>query len=118
MTATATQDQRLGALQIANRRRLAQAHIRSEIKALDPPQGQALVADIIVSQHDGDLQAMNVLTLLMCVRGMRQKIALWMLEQAGLVRSLTTARLRDLTARQRVVLARAVVDYRMRRRAA
>lgn len=88
-------------LAMANRRRLRQARLCREIRALEPSQGAHLAADVLLNVGDEDAQALLVQALLLSVRRVGPRSALLMLNRIDVVRRANTIRLRDLTWRQR-----------------
>lgn len=95
--------QRADALKLANRRRIACAEFKQDIAELDAIDGARRLADFIEADLPDQFQSMRVVNALMAVRSIGDLKARAMLRACDVGNS--GRYLRDLTQRQRFVLA-------------
>ena len=99
--------QSMEALKIANHYRLACYAERERLKALEPDENKRELAALLVDTHEPALLSGRVADYLMCGHRYGPSTVTRILKRADIRR--TGVRLRDLTPRQRAVLADAVL---------
>lgn len=101
---TTAEEQRNAAREIGNRIRLARSCRRRAVEALEPREGERLVAELL-RDPPPELLGADVLVVLGWIRRASRTLSLRRLRAAGVTSELV--KVRDLTDRQRRVLAAA-----------
>jgi hypothetical protein len=101
--------QQLNALFLANTMRLAAAEFKRELSRLDRHAGACRLASVLSDDCDGPLGALQIQAALRALRGIGSEKASRIARWADV--TVASRRIRDLTPRQRAVIANALETY-------